>query len=97
MRRRWVFDKGTLIEITDGRTVESPRSAMVMPDIQPYKSMLTGELVNSRSRHRELLRQHGCVEVGNDSSLYHAPRPLQSPPGLKQTIIEAAHRCLKHS
>ena len=44
-----------------------------MPDIKPYKSMLTGEIVNSRSRHREHLRERGYVEVGNDSSLNPGP------------------------
>lgn len=40
-----------------------------MPDIQPYKSMITGEMITSRSQHREHLRKHGYREVGNDSSL----------------------------
>lgn len=44
-------------------------NANVMPDIQPYQSMVTGEMITSRSKHREHLRQHNMVEVGNDSSL----------------------------
>ena len=36
-------------------------------DIQPYKSMLTGEMITSRSQHRDHLRAHGCVEVGNET------------------------------
>lgn len=41
-------------------------SAMVMPDIQPYTSMIDGSQITSRSRHREHLRDHGCIEVGNE-------------------------------
>lgn len=41
---------------------------MVMSDIEPYQSMLTGEMITSRSKHRQHLREHGCVEIGND---YH--------------------------
>ena len=41
----------------------------IMPDIQPYKSMITGEMITSRSQHREHLKAHGYEEVGNDSSL----------------------------
>jgi hypothetical protein len=63
-----------------------------MPDIQPYKSMIDGREITSRSRHREHLRQHGCVEVGNDSSLTRPPKPIQSPPGLKEKIIRAVNQ-----
>ena len=64
---------------------------MVMPDIQPYQSMIDGSIINSRSRHREHLREHGCVEVGNDSSLTRPPKPIGSPPGLKEKIIRAVN------
>lgn len=39
---------------------------MVIADIQPYKSMLTGEMITSRSQHRDHLKSHGCSEVGNE-------------------------------
>lgn len=39
---------------------------MVVADIQPYKSQLTGEMIMSRSQHRDHLKSHGCVEVGNE-------------------------------
>ena len=63
---------------------------MVMPDIKPYKSMLDGSEIASRSVHRAHLRQHGCIEIGNDSSLTRKPQPLQSPPRLKDEIIKVA-------
>ena len=31
-----------------------------------YKSMLTGEIVTNMRRHRQLLRDYNCVEVGNE-------------------------------
>jgi len=65
-----------------------------MPDIKPYKSMIDGSEITSRSRHREHLRDHGCIEVGNDSSLYRKPQPLKPPPGLKQTLIEVTNHIL---
>lgn len=68
------------------------RSFQVMPDIAPYRSMIDGTVINSRSRHREHLRDHGCVEIGNDSSLRAKQKPLQSPPGLKDEIIRAVHQ-----
>lgn len=90
MKKRWIYVDG--VPYGEGEYVPEVRrtSFQVMPDIQPYVSMANGELINSRSRHREHLRDHGCVEVGNDSSLHHEPKPLKSPPGLKETIIAAA-------
>lgn len=65
--------------------------ALIMPDIKPYQSMIDGSEISSRSRHREHLRRHDCIEVGNDSSLYRPPKPLGSPPGLKEKIIRAVN------
>lgn len=38
----------------------------IMADIQPYQSMANGEWITSRSRHRQHLKDHGCIEVGNE-------------------------------
>lgn len=69
-------------------------SPMVMGDIEPYRSMVTGEIINSRSRHREHLRDHNCYEVGNETK-YLKPKPLESPPGLKEEIIRVANEKLR--
>jgi len=37
----------------------------IISDIQPYKSMKTGEMITSRSAHKDHLRHHGLVEVGD--------------------------------
>ena len=46
----------------------------VMPDIQPYKSMIDGRMVTSRSEHRAHLKAHGCVEIGNEDPTKHGPK-----------------------
>jgi len=93
MRRRWVYDKnGRAIEVTQDWTPEPRSDYHVMPDIKPYRSMIDGREITSRSRHREHLRAHNCVEVGNDSSLSKPPKPLQPPPGLKEKIIRAVEQ-----
>ena len=66
----------------------------IMPDIKPYKSMIDGSEITSRSRHREHLRAHNCFEVGNETK-YLQPKPIKSPPGLKDTIIQATNEVLK--
>ena len=71
-------------------------SYYVMGDIQPYLSTIDGTLIQSRSRHREHLRQHGCIEVGNDSSVLHPQyKPRESPPGLKDAIIRATNEVME--
>lgn len=92
MRKSYVQIDGVLYE-KGTEPIRGPVGPMVMPDIKPYRSMIDGSIINSRSYHREHLRQHGCVEVGNDRSVLNAkPKPMQSPPGLKQAIIEAANK-----
>ena len=44
-----------------------PAAAKVISDITPYISMVDGSVISSRSKHREHLKAHGCVEVGNES------------------------------
>ena len=51
----------------------------IMRDISPYRSMINGQMITSRSQHRTHLRDHGCVEVGNDTShLKPAPKPVST-------------------
>ncbi len=63
MRRSYVQVDGVLYEKGCEPVSVAP---MVMDDIQPYKSMKTGEMITSRSQHREHLRKHGLVELGNE-------------------------------
>lgn len=92
MRRRFLQINGELVEVSLNYMPEL-RAPLVMKDIQPYKSMLDGSEITSRSRHREHLRMHGCIEVGNETK-YLQPKPIQSPPGLKETIIRATNEVL---
>ena len=44
---------------------EAKPGVQVMADIKPYKSV-TGEIIGGRKQHRDFLRAHGLVEVGNE-------------------------------
>ena len=39
---------------------------MVMGDIKEYRSVIDQSVIGSRSAHREHLKRHDCVEVGNE-------------------------------
>lgn len=69
-RQRYIQDPVTfeLIPADEYTARREPATPFVMADIQPYRSMQTGEMITSRSRHREHLRQHGLVEIGNEIS-----------------------------
>lgn len=99
MRKRYVYRDGEMVEVgADYKPDPRQSSWQVMPDIQPYKSMIDGSEITSRSKHRAHLRAHGCVEVGNETKyqMDNAKRgPLVSPPGLKQTIAEIANQKLR--
>jgi hypothetical protein len=88
MRRRFIQQKdGSLIEVDANYSAPLRTSAAVMGDIGPYKSMITGEMINGRRQHRDHLRQHNCVEVGNE--LDKAPQRSAAPPsGLKERLVE---------
>lgn len=99
-RYRAVFDgKGLLAEysgeeLTYLRPDYVPNMAesdlprpQVIRDIDPYQNMIDGRMISSRSEHRELLRRHNCVEVGNETMKSEPVKP-------KNTRREQLHRRL---
>jgi hypothetical protein len=66
VRRRYRQDPKTRewVEFTTARKrVAAPD---ILPDIEPYDSIITGEKITSRSHHREHLAKHECEEVGSE-------------------------------
>ena len=90
---RWIQDPLTHELIPADQYQPPARSGIeIVGDIEPYRSMIDGSVITSRSRHREHLHQHGCVEVGNDSSLHGQPKPRSNPPGLKEAIAQSMEK-----
>ncbi len=88
MRTRWIYHAdGSVTEVNGDYEAPQRLSAMVMGDIQPYKSQVTGEMINSRSQHRDHLKAHRLIEVGNETK-YLKPPPKQLPAGRKQMLID---------
>ena len=48
-----------------------PKSINIQNDIQPYISQIDGSVISSRSKHKQHLKDHGCIEIGNETM---APR-----------------------
>ena len=97
MRQRYIQDPVSLklIPAEEWRGPSASTSAYVLPDIQPYQSMATGEMITSRSHHRDHLKQHGLVEIGNEVD-YHMKQARTAPEidrrEIKRAVVEAARR-----
>lgn len=84
----WVYRDGKLVEKTADVSRGTP-GLQIVPDIQPYKSMITGERIRSRSHHRDHLRDHGCIEVGNEKPQAPKATPRLSSDQRKRMLHEA--------
>lgn len=65
------FEDGELTWLREGYDPSGKRSdlvasPMVVRDIEPYRNMIDGKMIGSRAEHREFLRRHNVVEVGNE-------------------------------
>jgi hypothetical protein len=80
MRKRYIQVDGVLYE----KGTEPSSTLHIIPDIKPYKSMADGTLITSRSKHREHLKIHNCVEIG-DQVEYEPKRPV--PSSAKEFIV----------
>ncbi len=83
MRQRYIQDPVTL-KLVPAEEYYGPsvQTHMVIGDIAPYQSMATGEMIGGRRQHREHLRQHGLIEVGNEQQ----KRQPRRDDGLRQMV-----------
>jgi hypothetical protein len=73
-------------------------SPMVMSDIEGYVSQVDGTWIKSRSHHREHLKQHRMIELGNDVPKQHKPVELsrKEQETRKRKIAELAYAKLTY-
>lgn len=96
MKRTWVYIDGVAYE---KGTEPVSSGVMVMGDIKPYTSMIDGSLITSRSHHRMHLKQHGCVEVGNEAlkAIEKAPKGIpDAAPQQRKELIRAQIDAMPH-
>lgn len=66
---------------------------MVQADIAGYKSMVTGEWIGSRSTHRQHLKEHRLVEIGNEVKAHTTKQaPKVDREAIKRDIHTAMQR-----
>jgi hypothetical protein len=71
---------------------------MVVSDIAGYVSQVDGSWIDSRSKHRNHLKQHRMIELGNDVPTQHKPIEIsrKSNEARKRQIAEMAYQKLKY-
>lgn len=73
---------------------QAPR---VMSDISGYISQVDGSYIDSRSKHRDHLKRHGMIELGNDVPKQQKSVEIdrRSQEQRKRTIAEVANAKLR--
>ena len=71
---------------------------MVQSDIQGYISQIDGSWIDSKSKHRDHLKRHGMVELGNDVPTQQKTHQVsrQSQEARKRAIAEATYAKLRY-
>ena len=69
MYKTYIMLQGKLVE----KPKTKPPSFHVMNDIDDYRVVGPeyGKVITSRSRHREYLKRHNLIEVGNERGAIH--------------------------
>jgi hypothetical protein len=84
----YVQDPITLELIPKERYSREPVASYVMPDIAGYKSMKTGEWIAGRRQHRDHMKQHRLIEIGNEIKHHMAQKtPTVDRAGIRRDLI----------
>ena len=97
MRRRWVYIGGVAYEI--GNVPAPERTGPdILPDIEPYQSMIDGRMITSRSQHRDHLRANNCYEVGNEAhaAMQYYDKLPDVAPQQRRELIRAQIDAMTH-
>ena len=79
-------------------TMTKRQAPMVSSDIGGYVSQIDGSWIESRSKHRDHLKRHGMVELGNDLPTQQKTQQVskQSQEARKRAIAEATYAKLRY-
>ena len=69
---------------------------MVISDIDGYVSQIDGSWIDSKSKHRNHLKQHRMIELGNDPITKHKTIDVQNTEQRKRAIAEQVYSKLRY-
>ena len=64
-------------------------STAITVDIPAYQSMVTGEMIEGRKAHREHLKRHALIEIGNENVT-----PVSQPQRYDDSIKRRLHEVI---
>jgi hypothetical protein len=73
------------------------KSFNIVPDIQPYIGMVDGKPIGGRAQHREYLKRHDCVEIGNETKHLTQPKEIKGDFNVRKELTEATRQVLGRS
>jgi hypothetical protein len=93
-RGSYVYDKekGELVPKEEYYSANVSNAPFVMNDIQPYKNMVDGQMITSRSTHREFLKANRLVEIGTETK---AHLTKQAPKVDRESIKRDIHHAMQ--
>jgi hypothetical protein len=96
MKKTYILVNGEMVDKAEHFAKQAEANApYVIGEIQPYQSMITGEMIDGRAAHRAHLKAHGVIEVGNETQALK-PRPITPPAGRKEILARVAYEKLRY-
>lgn len=83
---RYFWDGRQWVEFDPLAPRPRPVAPMVIRDVEPYRCIATGERIRGRRHHRDHLRAHRFIEVGNE---YNKGLPVDQAPESRAMTSEA--------
>lgn len=72
------------------------QASMIQSDIQGYISQVDGSWIDSKSKHRDHLKRHRMVEIGNEVQTTQRGVEIQNTEQRKRAIAEQVYQKLKY-
>jgi len=77
-RKTWVYVNGKAYEKgTEPQLGGEKAKYQIMPDIEPFKSPITGEVIRGRSHLRQHMKDHGVTNIGDYSQEYFEKKSIE--------------------
>jgi hypothetical protein len=75
-RKSWVQINGKLIPKEEAHLYDH-KGVMILPDIEPFVSPITGETIRGRSHLRQHMKEHGVTNIGDYSPEYFQKKQIE--------------------
>ncbi len=89
-KRNYVWNGNTFVDVTGWKRPPSKFPAIHRDSMSAAVHPATGQVLDSKSRFREVTKAHGLVEVGNDCQ-NSQKTPVQHDVSRKKDIADAIH------